>query len=621
MKTAVPQDEIKILKQLLQQRLQEQAALQVPFQVQCVLKDGDLLILVQHETSGASNPSSIFNTLHQAIESLPPSVSGSSYQQVHIYLRMAGQKQPYAADDFTIDTPVSSRAKASELENVLALEEEDHPANPWDYQTREVDPAAPGGRWTVDFSSDEIDSSQSTDVASSLGNSSKSKSQVEFQSQRRSSNEETSSGVPLPLLAVGAGMAGLLSFGGVYALTRPCVMGTCPQLLTAQQLSQDSIQTVRKAKSAQELAGAQQQLVQANQLLQSIPPWSRHHATAQKQLESYTTQSRRLEGILTALNKANEAAQKSLNPPHSVQEWQKIQSSWGEAIAQLRQVRPNNPVYPLAQQRLQDYQLNLAIVTQRIKTEQQAEQKLIEAKQTAQVAQARMGNARSFENWQQVYSSWQAATNALTTVPPTTMAYKEAQQLLLNYRPKLIAARDRSTKEQISANNYNQAVSLAAVAKRLEQQNQWSLAVATWRQASTFAQQVPTGTFYYAQTQQLIDAYANALKQAEASLRISLIQQKARLDLNRTCGGITRICNFTVTNQGINVYLTPDYYNRVVRTAATANMSGDYNTQVALQDHIQTLQAALETISENANLPLALYDHRRTLLGTYSPKR
>lgn len=620
MKTAVPQDEIKILKQLLQQRLQEQAALRVPFQVQCVLKDGDLLILVQHETSSASNPSSIFNTLHQAIQALPPSVSSSGYQQVHIYLRMAGQKQPYAADDFTIDTPISSRAKASELENVLALEEDDPSANPWDYQTREVDPAAPEGRWTADFSSDEIDPSESAEAASSWGNPPKPKSEVS-QPQRRHRNPETSSGLPLPLLAAGAAMAGLLSFGGVYALTRPCVIGECAQLLTAQQLSQDSIQTVRKAKSAQELAGAQQQLVQANQLLESIPPWSSHHATAQKQLESYSTQSRRLAGILTALNKANQAAQDSLNPPHSVQEWQKIQSSWGEAIAQLRQIRPNNPVYPLAQQRLQDYQLNLAIVTQRIKTEQQAEQKLIEAKQTAQVAQARMGNARSFENWQQVYSSWQAATNALTTVPPTTMAYKEAQELLLNYRPKLIAARDRRTKEQISANNYNQAVSLAALAKRLEQQNQWSLAVATWRQASTFAQQVPNSTFYYPQTQQLIDAYANALKQAEANLKISLIQQKARLDLNRTCGGVTRICNFTVTNQGINVYLTPDYYNRVVRIAATANMSGDYNTQVALQDHIQTLQAALETISENANLPLALYDHRRTLLGTYSPKR
>ncbi|GET39552.1 hypothetical protein [Microseira wollei] len=615
MQTVAQQDEIKALKRFLQKRLQSEAALEVPFQLQCVLKDGELLILVQHEASNGFDATNIFNTLQQAISAVGSALPnpGSDFQQVHVFLRVAGQKQPYAAEDFTVENPVASTKNASELENLLALEEEENPPLSWDNSTNDPETSATGtSKPTVEYH-------QGVQKQPTPKRENPFKTTPKVQ-QHSSDSETPSSAPPVPLLAAVGVMAGVLSLASIYALTRPCTIGSCYQLQNAQQLNQESIAILRQAKSGQELVVAQQKWQQATEQLKSIAPWARDRAKAQNLLQNYSAQMARLDLVLTGLNKATQATQKSQNPPHSVQEWRDILALWNEAIGQMRQVAPNSSVYPLVKQRLEEYQLNVAIVNQRIRTEQQADQELIEAKQTAQVAEARMGNARTFENWQQVFNSWQASIDALTSIPPTTTAYREAQDLLLNYRPKLATARDRRTREQISANGYNQAVSLASLAQRLEQQGQWSQAVATWRQASTSASQVPSESFYYNQTQPLIDAYANALKQAEANLKISLILQKARLDLNRTCSGTTRICNFNVANDGIKVYLTPAYYNQLVRTNATATLNGDADTQQAVEDHLQTLQAALEAISENANLPLALYDHRRQLIGTHTPK-
>lgn len=621
MQTVARQDEIKALKRFLQQRLQSEAGLAAPFQVQCVLKDGELLILVQHEASNGSDAGNIFNTLQQAISAVGSNLPNAAedFQQVHIFLRVAGQKQPYATEDFTVENPVPGTKNASELENLLALEEEENSPQSLESPTNEIDKSATGTKETVEFYS-KIKPSQSVQKPPTPKKQNPFKATPKVQQESRES-ETPSQAPPIPLLAAVAVMAGVLSLASIYALTRPCTIGTCYELQNAQQLNQESLEILRQAKSGQELVVAQQKLQQATAQLRSIAPWSGDRNKAENLLQTSSAQMARLDLVLTAINKANQATQKSQNPPHSVQEWRDILALWNEAIGQLRQIAPNSSMYPLVKQRLEEYQLNVAIVNQRIRTEQQADQQLIESKQTAQVAEARMGNARTFENWQQVFNSWQAAVDALKTIPPTTMAYKEAQDLLLDYRPKLATARDRRAREQISANSYNQAVSLASLAQRLEQQGQWSQAVATWRQAATSASQVPSETFYYNQTQPLIDAYANSIKQAEANLKIALVLQKGRLDLNRTCAGAPRICNFTVANDGIKVYLTPAYYNKVIRTAATANINGDYNTQVALQDHIETLQAALVAISENANLPLALYDHRRQLIGTHSPKR
>ena len=409
-------------------------------------------------------------------------------------------------------------------------------------------------------------------------------------------------------------------FASLFVFSRPCVTGSCPQIETAKQLNQESAQTVKKAKNTADLQKGKQKLTTATALLGSIPPWSRYHAEAEKLLQTYQVQANRIDPVLTAMEKGDEAAQKSQNPPHDKDEWQDIESTWKQAIALLRQVPKNSSVYPLAKQKLNEYYVNLTEINQRVSIEDRSADQLVAARQTAQAAEALEVSAKSLENWQEVELTWDKAINTLSSIPKTSTAYEEAQQLLESYEPKLTTVRQRRSQEQIAANIYSQSVTVASLAQTLEQRNQWTQAVASWRRALTYAQQVPKGTFYYPQAQPLIDSYSNALVQAEEKLKVALVLQKANNDMNKVCTGVPKICDHIVTRQGIKVYLTPAYVNSVRRTAMSAGINGDAGILAGVDDHLKTLQSALEAISENSGLALEIYDHNRSQIGGYTPK-
>ncbi|HEY9296190.1 MAG TPA: hypothetical protein VIQ31_07420, partial [Phormidium sp.] len=303
-----------------------------------------------------------------------------------------------------------------------------------------------------------------------------------------------------------------------------------------------------------------------------------------------------------------------------VQQWQEINSLWKQSTALLKQVPKTSPVYPLAQNKLLNYRDNSGEINQRIKLEETSENRIVAAKQAAQTAEMRQVSARALENWQEVEAIWEKATATLSSIPKTVTGYEEAQELLESYEAKLAMVRDRRNQERVSANIYSQSLTLASLAQSQEQRNQWSEAVSSWRRALTYAQQVPKGTFYYPQAQPLIDSYSSALNQAQDRLKVALVLQKANTDLNRVCSVSQKICDHIVTRQGIKVYLTPAYVNSVRRTAMTAGINGDASTLSGVDDHLKTLQSALEAISENSVLPLEIYDHTRALIGKYNPK-
>lgn len=611
MEAAARQEELQVLGQLLQERLQSEFPQAVPLQVRCAIKDGTLMVLSEHPASVTLDPPATFAALQQALQSLQPQVA----QAVEVYLRVAGQKQPYAIDFFVLQPPVSLP-----IEEPVGLETSwENPASPADeYQTPnkrgETPPLAEVKN--SDGSSDFSNSFEPLAPAPDLSS--------EIVPVKRFYEADTTSRwrqfkLPLPMLVAGAGVALAASLSGVYLLTRPCVISDCEPIQTAQQLSQESAQLTRRAKSQQQLTAAQQQLAEATDALQTIPGWSPRYQEAQQLSQTLSTQSGTLNQAVTALQKASAAAQKSQNTPHTVQEWQGIQALWREAITPLEAVPRNSTVYSLAQQKLPGYRANLKSVNQQLNAEQQAAKKLTKALATAQIATTRQGAAQSLQKWQQVQSTWQVAVNSLASIPTTSTAHKEAQQLLVTYRPKLAAAGDRTTKEQISAKAYNQAISLATLAQRYEQQNQLPEAVTNWSQALNAAKQVPTETFYHSKAQPIIDSYSSALKQAEDKLKTANILQKVRTDLNRTCSGSIQVCNYTLNSQGITVRLTSDYEEAVERSFITANVQGYSNSQSGVVNHYQTLRQALETISYNSTLPLQVYDAKGSLIHTYSP--
>src|SRR6476646_10681175 len=259
METAVHQANLQALARQLQQHLQSELAQPVSLQIQCVLKQGVLMILGQH-SPGINPPTlqEVFTLLEQALKSLQPAFSESEFNRtVRLYLRVAGQKQPYAshalmlepttpaADLASSNAPVADQANDSadsryNFASSDALLNSAEIADPPDLSAAEDNPFTSALQPLTESDGELVPTQKSTKPA-----------------QRTT----------LPLLVAGAGV-GLFALAGViYALTRPCVIGACPAIATAQQLSQESAQILQTTKSGQEVLTAQQKLETATQAL------------------------------------------------------------------------------------------------------------------------------------------------------------------------------------------------------------------------------------------------------------------------------------------------------------------------------------------------------------------
>ncbi len=610
MKTAVKQNELQALGQFLQERLLAELSHYVPIQIQCVLKKGTLMVLAQHPAEVAPDQQQTFATLQQAILTQAIELT----QQVRLYLRVTGQKQPYSFHTFTfkpqpwspptesnvrLDSIAQSPASLNSITELAQLATDDQEPEPREPATL-LEPQQP-----ISEVNPEIvtlpDASSETVIT-----------------EEDPAEISQDSFVVTPAIAVlaGASLGFLITLGLIYLFNRPCVVGKCNAIDTAQVLSQESAKTIELDKSQEGLVKATQQLAVATAMLRPIPFWSSYYSSAQKLLATDQTQLTTLEQLVTAGRLVGAAVQAGENVPHSLQMWSDLQILWQEAIDKLEKIPSSNNLYPLAQQKLQEYRINLKTVNSRLRAEEQSQKQLSLAQSTAHGAEAAQGIAVSRENWQSVESTWQKAVDLLKAIPPGTMGFTEAQELLTPYQAKLIKARDRHNQEKLAITNYTQSVNFAFLAKNWEQDNQWNKAIANWNRALIYAQQIPSETFYYHQAQQLIVSYTDALKQAENSLKWANILQQTNHDLSQICSGSPTICSFIASRDKIKVRITSDYKE----TISTLGATDDIKTRAGIIEHLRSLEDALETISDNAQLPLETYAPDGYLIGTHEPK-
>jgi hypothetical protein len=163
-------------------------------------------------------------------------------------------------------------------------------------------------------------------------------------------------------------------------------------------------------------------------------------------------------------------------------------------------------------------------------------------------------------------------------------------------------------------------VTLAAEARIFEGKNAWFKASEYWRRALSYAEQVPTATSYSQKAQPLIASYKTSLQQAEVRLQEERKVQKARTDLDRTCKGNPKICDYTVSKDLIAVQMTPNYVQKLQQTFILAENNNAIKTRQAVEKHVQTLQQALEAIAENSKIPLQVYDAEGKRIGSHEPK-
>jgi hypothetical protein len=612
MTTAVRQGDMQILGQLLEERLQLKFFLNGPLMVKCVRRQETLMVLGQHPEMVVPDPQQVFSVLEQAIKSLlRPQFS----QKVQLYLRVASKSQPYASHAFTL-APVAKQPPPPPPPGIVASQ-----------SAAPVETAAgnSAGLATLDEAEFVPDVAGSQDVAKPEV----SEPQAPYEEFEPLSTltvaSETSLALRapyslLPALLTSAGVTLLVLMAGVYPLSRPCVLGKCTEMATAQQLGQESAKVLQQEKTAFGPVRAQQQLERAAEILKSIPFWSFYYPQAQSLLRTYEVREKRVSEILQIQKKATNASQRSQNPPYSVPTWLEIQSEWREAIVQLEQMPQDSEVAPWRTRKLKEYRANLREINGRVNAEQLGENKLKVAKDAAKMAEARQSVAQSLESWQVVHATWQTAVQALAQIPPRTVASEEAQRLLQDYRLKLAASRERRTTEQMGANAYNQSLRLAEDAQQAERLNQWFQSVILWRKALNYAEQVPSESDYYTQSLPLRESYSNSLQRAQAKLQVALALQKARTDLKKTCSGSLKICDYTVSSDMLTVYITPEYRQAVRDTAQAADKQRDYKIRLKVDDHVLRLQTALELISKKTGIPISVYDPSGSLIASYNPR-
>ncbi len=561
--------------QLLANHLQEYLRADVPsgeyFVVRCAVKNHQLMILIQHPQGVAVDSENIFTVLEEALQN-----NSGEYEQekIEIFIRIVGTKLPYA-------------------KRSLILKKQQNFTN-------------------ENLESEHKDSSMSDSGA--LTYSAINSKEDEFNSLAEipefKANSESKFGdfnIKIILLSL-LGVMVSATLGGAYVATRPCLITKCKELQTAKYLNKSYGEKIHKINSDQELAQLQRKIDLARINLTQIPGLSPYSQESQELSRLLSHKSEQIQQIFTASQAARIAAQTSLTTSINLKKLQNKQRLWRQAIVPLETINRKSELYQFAQKKLASYRTSLQAVNTMLRMEDRWLKKLASAKAVSIVAEKRQATAKTLKEWQKVESTWQVAVNALTPIPLKSSAYSDAQKLLFEYKPRLLAARNRTTKELIAAKTYKQAVKSVNLAKRYERQNQWKAAVGAWRTALTSAKQVASNSIYNIQARKLIEPASNSLEQAQEKLAVYSRIQKTRSDLNRTCFAEIRICTYIMNHQGITVRITPDYERSLQESLMEASIQGDPDIVNGVNNHLHTLQQALEAISDNADVPLVVYD-------------
>lgn len=115
-------------------------------------------------------------------------------------------------------------------------------------------------------------------------------------------------------------------------------------------------------------------------------------------------------------------------------------------------------------------------------------------------------------------------------------------------------------------------------------------------------------------------SYTESWKKAEAENKVATRVNTARQDLKTACTGSPTICSYSVSRDLITVRLAPNYVEKIEETAITGDRSGNPEKRNEAEKHVQTLKIALESISDNAQIPLEVYKPNGQKIGVHIPQ-
>jgi tetratricopeptide (TPR) repeat protein len=603
MKSPAQQEDLDFLSSILKSSL-----LAIPsgesFKVKCAVKD-QLMVLIQHPKTASVDTEHIFALLAETLQS----GSIKQTQEVQIFVRYNDQKLPYAQRTLFIVPNTSNFSELDEFSddafsNVILNEHEQVPIPESEASPAIFDSSASLLTITASVVEEPFDPFTSAPF-------------LEDKPQKSPRHN--------PILIAAAILLVAITFGAVgYLLMSPCILSTCKELQTAKELQNSFPRLAQNVNSEEDLTKLQQQFDSTIASLQKIPGWSPSHQNSVELATSLSSDSQEMKLLTQALQAGATAMRSSQSLTNNVNELQARSSLWRSSIAPLEAIRPNSKFYGFAQSKLSQYRSGLQSVNVQILAQNKWQKKVNDAQAAAKAAKEREANAKSLSDLQRASSTWQIVVNALIAVPQTSPSYPEARKLLNDYQPRLIAIRDRVSKQEIAATIFTQAVATAKLAEQYESQNQWQPAAIRWQQALNTIKQIPTESPLYNQAQPLAQAYLVAFEQAQTKLQITATGATAsttstRADLEKTCTGSVRICNFTVDERFITVRITPEYEQTLQSNITGADTKSAENAAV-VQKHLETLQKALEVIGDNANTAVMVFDASGQQIFTHIPR-
>jgi hypothetical protein len=419
------------------------------------------------------------------------------------------------------------------------------------------------------------------------------------------------------------GLAALIilsSSAFAYAITRPCVVGSCERLAEAENLQTNASAALSNPPQSSELETADATLEEAIDILSDIPAWSRYYDTAQTNLTTYQKQKFGLSHILQAQDKAAAAVAGSQEPPYSVDHWVGVQQLWQEAVLLLEQVPAQSTVYDFAQQKLREYEANYRAIGHRVTAEEEAEANLNSALQSGQLAQARMETAASLAGWQLAVATWETAIQGLSLVPQGTEAYAEAQETLKLYQDQLAQSQVRMRQETRGNRYYSEAQAAAQAAQAAADDNQWTLAVQHWRTALRSAQSVSTDSNFYADAQSLVATAQPALANAQQKLRTAVAIQTIATTLEDVCGDSATPCTISQNPSQIRLTLASQYALALEQAITPPAPDGTPANNSAVTPEAQMLIDEVMRLGNQSHQAVAVYDPQGGFIARYQPE-
>lgn len=608
---------LRTLEQDLQTRLNAEPSLSQPMQIRCVLKEGILIVLVQHGAPTLPYPRKVFRAIREFIQD-----TDTLQQQVLMYLRVEGSNQPYAFHTLTEESKPAEKQTppvvAADIEDLENPEHSEPDEEEYDVDFAESLPMATESEAEeAEYDDDFIEDPEAEEE--DLGFEGFTSMEDGFEDDDDDVVETGDRRFGRATLAFAACLALAVSGTALYVVTRPCVLDGCATMDRADELSDKAVTTFQGIPTGQEILTAQGQLKEAIAELESIPLWSPRYTEAQGRLKDYRDLSISLNKVINALYKASDAANMSQNPPFTAEKWAQIADQWQSAIAGLSEIPPQDFFHPFAQSKIDSYERNFNSINARLTQEEEAIEILAQAKEAAKIAQVQQGVAQSLDSWEEAYLSWSNALQKLESIEEGTTAYDEAQDLISSYVPQMSDSKEQQDKESFARDIYNQGIRIAQLAKDAEIAENWEEATFHWRNAIRYMEEVPDDTYQAALAKPAIARFGQAVENSQVQLQLYTRLRQAETDLIRTCAGDPNICTFTIDARAINVRLTAAYVNEVQETAVQASATNNSDAKIRILDHIATLEQALEVISKNTNVPVQVYDVNGVLLVDYKP--